>query len=507
MESRVLLLISALFLPNCMCVSTNLEDRAGWLSHGNETECFERIGCLTNSDGWYKLKRPFNPFPSSREAVGTNFKLYTRENKEGEELKVDKNDDIQSKYFKSDRETKLIIHGFLGKGKADWVMDMMEALLQRMDANVVIVDWSKGASTLYTYAAANTRVVGLEIAYLINTLIEKKGASARMFHLIGHSLGSHISGYAGERIHNLGRITGLDPAGPYFEDMPTFVRLDPSDAILVDTIHTDASMGFGTSQQMGDLDFYPNGGKNQPGCFITETEESLSDLPSCSHSRSELLFVESILSSPFYEDGKDGKCPFISFTCESYEDFLDGKCLSCGKDGMNCALMGLDADKYPGLSNPEMKRKKFYLETNGAEPYCGYHYHVNLTVAKESKGQDKVVGDLALTATGETGIAKEMELTTNGARTMSKGESYSFLGFSSVQTGKVSTADVKWKWNPDWFSSSICIFCNKNLYLSEAEVTDLGYYPQDKFKTSETCQPSEPEEIDSGDGYAFQLKC
>lgn len=60
-----------------------------------------------------------------------------------------------------------------------------------------------------------------------------------MVHLIGHSLGSHTAGYAGEGIPGLGRITGLDPAGPYFQDMPPHVRLDPTDAKFVDAIHTD----------------------------------------------------------------------------------------------------------------------------------------------------------------------------------------------------------------------------------------------------------------------------
>ena len=32
---------------------------------------------------------------------------------------------------------------------------------------------------------------------------------------------------------------GMDPAGPYFEKKPPSVRLDPSDAIFVDVIHTD----------------------------------------------------------------------------------------------------------------------------------------------------------------------------------------------------------------------------------------------------------------------------
>jgi len=35
------------------------------------------------------------------------------------------------------------------------------------------------------------------------------GGFAKDYHIIGHSLGGHIAGYAGERIENLGRITGM----------------------------------------------------------------------------------------------------------------------------------------------------------------------------------------------------------------------------------------------------------------------------------------------------------
>lgn len=63
---------------------------------------------------------------------------------------------------------------------------------------------------------------------------------------------------------------GLDPADPYFQGTDVRVRLDPSDAAFVDVIHTDGSnilqLGFGTMQQMGHVDFYPNGGVHQPGC-------------------------------------------------------------------------------------------------------------------------------------------------------------------------------------------------------------------------------------------------
>lgn len=63
-------------------------------------------------------------------------------------------------------------------------------------------------------------------------------------HIIGHSLGAHTAGYAGERIEGLGRITGLDPAEPYFQGMPPHTRLDTTDAKLVDVIHTDGTSIF-----------------------------------------------------------------------------------------------------------------------------------------------------------------------------------------------------------------------------------------------------------------------
>ena len=62
----------------------------------------------------------------------------------------------------------------------------------------------------------------------------------------------------------------MDPADPYFQGTDIKVRLDPSDADFVDVIHTDdssiLSLGLGAAQAMGHVDFYPNGGYNQPGC-------------------------------------------------------------------------------------------------------------------------------------------------------------------------------------------------------------------------------------------------
>ena len=58
------------------------------------------------------------------------------------------------------------------------------------------------------YQVPNIQIVGIEISKIINALIQFKTMDAGDFHLIGHSLGAHASGYAGQRVKNLGRITG-----------------------------------------------------------------------------------------------------------------------------------------------------------------------------------------------------------------------------------------------------------------------------------------------------------
>jgi pancreatic triacylglycerol lipase len=71
-----------------------------------------------------------------------------------------------------------------------------------------MVDWSKGNGFPYTQASANTQVVGAEIALFIKYMIKNYGVKAADFHIIGHSLGSHVAGYAGKQIVGLGRISG-----------------------------------------------------------------------------------------------------------------------------------------------------------------------------------------------------------------------------------------------------------------------------------------------------------
>lgn len=54
------------------------------------------------------------------------------------------------------------------------------------------------------------------------------------------------------------------------QNTETIVRLDQSDAKYVDVVHSDMAYfvngGFGLKQKIGHVDFFPNGGSQQPGC-------------------------------------------------------------------------------------------------------------------------------------------------------------------------------------------------------------------------------------------------
>ena len=76
------------------------------------------------------------------------------------------------------------------------------------DFNVIVTDWGHGALTDYQHAAANTHVVGAEIAQLLTHLHDNYGLRYTDVHLIGHSLGAQISGHVGHRVSGLARITG-----------------------------------------------------------------------------------------------------------------------------------------------------------------------------------------------------------------------------------------------------------------------------------------------------------
>ncbi|KAK3091087.1 hypothetical protein FSP39_017022 [Pinctada imbricata] len=360
------------------------------------SQCWEHLGCFSNAP-------PYNnadgALPLSPEFIQTQFYLFASENQANpENLKDDDVRGLTRSQYDGNRKTVFIIHGFLQSGMVDWTITLANEILKKDQANVIIVDWGHGSGFPYTQAVANTRIVGAEVASLVTFLSEHAGPNLTRFHLIGHSLGSHICGYAGERLNGLGRITGLDPAEPNFKGYDVRVRLDPTDAAFVDVIHTDDTgydtvSGYGLSDPVGHMDFYPNGGHNQPGCphedwmtIINEEyqvgTERTADLIACSHSRSIELFTESI-NSP---------CKFKSFPCDSALDFKMGRCFDCGNKP--CPAMGFSANTYSS-------RGKFYLATTASSPFCGHQYLVDL---KFGEGMPHSYGRIRITLLGSHGL-------------------------------------------------------------------------------------------------------
>ena len=230
-------------------------------------------------------------------------------------------------------KTRIIIHGFSSEGKS-FGRPFAEAYLEVGEYNVISVDWEKHAAwTNYPGAAIRTKFVGEHTANLVEMIANFEGT--RNMHVIGHSLGAHAAGFLGKKViadgyHIIPRMTGLDPAEPLFDLAGPDGRLDKGDAEFVDIIHTNSGMLWegclSIPKGIGHMDFYPAGGKHQPGCtdlcFLHEcTMNNINDLikGGCSHQRSVEYYIESIRAS---ESGQ----PFKAFKCESWEQFSNGEC-------------------------------------------------------------------------------------------------------------------------------------------------------------------------------------
>lgn len=86
---------------------------------------------------------------------------------------------------------------------------VFENLSSQSNTAVIVTDWREGAREInYLQSVASARVVGAQVAQLITVLETSHGISLDDVHIIGHSLGAHIAGYAGERLNRVARITG-----------------------------------------------------------------------------------------------------------------------------------------------------------------------------------------------------------------------------------------------------------------------------------------------------------
>lgn len=417
--------------------------------------CYGDLGCYSTGAPFFSQYRPINFLPQRPDEIDTRFLLYTRGNRNTVHyLNPKDHNSITNSPFSGGRPTKFVTHGFLENGQVVWLHDIKNEFLKEADYNVIIVGWGGGSGLPYTQATSNTRVVGAEIARMIRLLEQYGGAHPADVHVIGHSLGAHVAGYAGAGTRNLGRITGLDPADPYFQYTDPEVRLDPTDAMFVDVIHTDGEsilkLGYGMKEPCGHVDYFPNSGMNQPGCSKDVIESIQIDglynggkeFIACNHLRSYKYFNESINSA----------CPWQGYKCDSYDNFKRAQCMPCFAGG--CGYMGLHADRVKPARGTN--HVMYYLETGSDAPFCRYHYSVRMSFGSPF-GAHTWSGHLFASIHGSDGRLQNTQLTTDPVE-IQPGKTYGFVVTSPNDLGRVTDVDVKWEhqhsilnplsWNP-----------------------------------------------------------
>ncbi|XP_019628277.1 PREDICTED: pancreatic triacylglycerol lipase-like isoform X2 [Branchiostoma belcheri] len=462
--------------------------------------CYGDLGCFTTDYPWSgSLQRPIASLPRAPEELQIKFILRTRGGPaDGQIVRPGDRTSLLASNFDGRRPTKFISHGFIENGFVSWITDMSQAFLRAEDCNVFGVDWGSGGGSMlpYTQATANTQLVGATIAQFINLLMQETGASLNSFHLVGHSLGSHIMGYAGERLPGVGRITGLDPAEPYFQGTDPIVRLDPTDAQLVDVIHSDGgffftSLGLGMYDPVGHLDFYPNGGIEMPGC-----DQGLFDFIALNggiyEGGREFVACNHLKAIEYFDDSIGTTCPMMGYPCRDNDRFQDGHCMDCGSQG--CAQMGYHADRYAppaGVTN-----LKYYLNTAERSPHCVYHYQIKLTLGTSSSADD-MDGTPEISIITESGSNTGYHSMTSGSIRLQAGNTYQYLLTSPSDFGTIREVRFRWDYNwsllnpgswPVWFTPKIWVdkvqvvsgesqqrrtFCGFNSELTENVVMGL----------------------------------
>uniref|UniRef100_T1L333 Lipase domain-containing protein n=1 Tax=Tetranychus urticae TaxID=32264 RepID=T1L333_TETUR len=199
------------------------------------------------------------------------------------------------------------------------------------------------------------------------------GLSSSNIHLIGHSLGAHIEGFAGDALKRKGRliwrITELDPAGPLFTGIFDFAK------------------------PLGDIEFCINGGFAQPDCSLWNLPKNIwqygwvggfTNTYACKNMFAYVLMLED--TEDFSEN-----CQLVGNQCTNYIAYRKGKCADCGNDGKACAVISLfgenDRNSGQGYLKPQsgLQPKKVYLNTLSKPPYCAHKYAIEIELAEGSE--------------------------------------------------------------------------------------------------------------------------
>jgi hypothetical protein len=362
---------------------------------------------FTDIVGCFELphkRSPLQKVPENPEVLGTKFYLFKRSTNLSHPEILNYDDEgksLANSSFNYTLPMKMIIHGYMGKWNDIGNLIGANTYLKIYDCNVILMDWSLGArGPQYAMAAANTEVVGRQLGILLLKMIEN-GLKPENIHLLGFSLGAHVAGSSSEVLkkkgHLIERITGLDAASPLFRTnhlKEKHKKLDREDARLVDVIHTDASPtvtdGFGLWEPIGHVDFFPNGGQEQPGCtdtkqsvVVTHFDKTLSREVACSHIRAWRLFQETLLNKAA---GGQNRCDFTAFSCPGgLKSFERGFCFpDLPKPNTSLALDSSYRNDIGRFGEDVKGEGVMFFATRATPPYCGTQIQASIHISPKT---------------------------------------------------------------------------------------------------------------------------
>lgn len=298
----------------------------------------------------------------SLEKMDVDFWLYTNENINKYEDMVFNGEKATLKSntkFDPTRPTKVIAHG-LGGGIKWYVTSFVRAYEKvGVDYNVIAINWKSIKPKKGNGWDVSLRNIGEYTAHFLQDLVKNHGLKIEDVHCIGFSFGSHVIGYTGLFVNQLGlgkipRGTALDPVAKHGG-----VESAKANYGYVDVIHSSEK---GLLDRLGHVDFYPNGGEKQP-CACKNNKKPTCKGIKCQdwrdrndHNRAPAYYEASILD-PNY---------FVAWKCTlSFKKWKNaGVDRNCSpEDGLPMAHMG---EWTTSFGFPE---GIYYLTTNGKFPY------------------------------------------------------------------------------------------------------------------------------------------
>ncbi|CAH0602331.1 unnamed protein product [Chrysodeixis includens] len=278
-------------------------------------------------DNWLKISdydklARYNPDNSNR------YHLFTRRNPQVSQVLVRNNvQSVQNSNFNGRARTAVLMHGFAGSVTSGFNTVLVPAFLAAGDFNVIVLDWSAGSSW-----GPRAIEAGQAAGRFINWLNSITGSTPNLYTVVGYSVGGHGAGIIARTINgNVGYVVGCDPADRW--DNQWLFR--QSDGLYTEVIHTNVG-NIGIQQPLGHVDFYPNGGRNMPGCMTAM----------CDHYRSYYYFGESLRTGGF-----------TGTRCSNVNQALSGSCNQSG----SLRLGGVN----PKTGNSGI----FHLTTNPLPPF------------------------------------------------------------------------------------------------------------------------------------------